>query len=479
MKFKRLLALAVVSAMIVSMTPAAVFAEETESEPTETSVESSEPEEKESSNPAQETPAEPEEAEPQESEPEDETPAEEVAGEEESEEKTPSQSESVTEKYDASGTENNIKWTLKNGTLTLSGKGNMPDWDYSNRPQWYDHSEEITKVVVGKGIKTVGKSAFENLENAKSVSLPAGITKIDDYAFQNCKLVESVNIPSTVTYIGMYAFNACNKLKKIALPNGLKIIGQCAFRDCRSFESLTIPGSVEVICQYAFCNCLKLKTVTISSGVKELHQNVFDGCCELVTASIPGSVKTINSFTFISCYKLKNLTIGYGVETISDYAFVSTGIESITIPDSVTKLGKEILGSCSELKQINIAEELHLNSPSAWYGVSSTVNVNYLQSNPMTAKGKTAKVKYSKLRKKTRTVAASKVLTLTKGTGPYLYVKVSGKKKITINKTTGRVTVKKKLKRGTYKIKVRVMSTGNATYKASGWKTVTFKIKVK
>ena len=106
-------------------------------------------------------------------------------------------------------------------------------------------------------------------------------------------------------------------------------------------------------------------------------------------------------------------------------------------------------------------------------------NKHYLTDNPLTVKGKTAKVKYSKLRKKTRTVSVSKILTTTKGTGSLRYVKLSGKKKITINKTTGKVTVKKKLKKGTYKIKVKVMSTGNASYKESGWKTVTFKIKVK
>ena len=103
-----------------------------------------------------------------------------------------------------------------------------------------------------------------------------------------------------------------------------------------------------------------------------------------------------------------------------------------------------------------------------------------MQPNPLKVTGKTAKVKYKKLRKKTRTVSVSKVLnTSPNGTGSLIYVKVSGKKKITINRTTGKVTVKKKLKKGTYKIKVKVMSTGNATYKASGWKTVTFKIKVK
>ena len=61
--------------------------------------------------------------------------------------------------------------------------------------------------------------------------------------------------------------------------------------------------------------------------------------------------------------------------------------------------------------------------------------------------GKTAKVKYRKLRKKTRTVAASKVLTVKAPGQSAIYIKLSGKKKITINKYTGKVTVKKKLKR--------------------------------
>jgi endo-1,4-beta-xylanase len=94
-------------------------------------------------------------------------------------------------------------------------------------------------------------------------------------------------------------------------------------------------------------------------------------------------------------------------------------------------------------------------------------------------KGKTAKVKKKKVKKKNQTVAVSKVFKFTKGVSPYLFVKLSGNKKITINKTTGKVTVKKKLKKGTYKIKVKVMSRGDRYYRASDWQTVTFTIKVK
>ena len=100
--------------------------------------------------------------------------------------------------------------------------------------------------------------------------------------------------------------------------------------------------------------------------------------------------------------------------------------------------------------------------------------------NPLKIKAKTATVKYSKVRKKAQSLAVSKVITFTKkGQGRMTYTKASGNKKIAINKTTGKVTVKKGLKKGTYKVKARAKAAGNANYKASAWKTVAFKVKVK
>ena len=53
------------------------------------------------------------------------------------------------------------------------------------------------------------------------------------------------------------------------------------------------------------------------------------------------------------------------------------------------------------------------------------------------------------------------------------------KNKFKISAKTGKVIVKKGLPKGTYRIKVKVKAAGNAYYKASGWKSVIFKIKVK
>ena len=56
------------------------------------------------------------------------------------------------------------------------------------------------------------------------------------------------------------------------------------------------------------------------------------------------------------------------------------------------------------------------------------------------------------------------------------YAKKSGDKNITVAKS-GKVTVKKGTKKGTYKIKVKVTAAGNKSY-AKKTKTVTFTIKV-
>ena len=99
--------------------------------------------------------------------------------------------------------------------------------------------------------------------------------------------------------------------------------------------------------------------------------------------------------------------------------------------------------------------------------------------NPMTVKGKTATVKYSKVKKTAQTLKVSQVLKFSKkGQGTVSYKKKSGNKKITIAKKTGQVTVKKGLKKGTYKIKVQIKAGGNANYKAIT-KTITFTVRVK
>jgi hypothetical protein len=78
--------------------------------------------------------------------------------------------------------------------------------------------------------------------------------------------------------------------------------------------------------------------------------------------------------------------------------------------------------------------------------------------------------------KKTVTVARKKFIKLSKAKGTVTYKITNSKtKKITISKKTGKLTIKKGLKKGTYKFKIKVKAAGTKTYAA---KTVTKKVKV-
>jgi len=104
-----------------------------------------------------------------------------------------------------------------------------------------------------------------------------------------------------------------------------------------------------------------------------------------------------------------------------------------------------------------------------------------MKENPLSVKAKKATVKLSKLKKKTQTITARKVFTVNNAQGNVSYqVKAYDKKagkKIKVS-SSGKVTVKKGLKKGTYKIKVNVTAAGNVAYRAVT-KTVTLTIKVK
>ncbi len=101
--------------------------------------------------------------------------------------------------------------------------------------------------------------------------------------------------------------------------------------------------------------------------------------------------------------------------------------------------------------------------------------------NPLSVTGKEATVNSSKLKSKKQTIKASKLFDgLSSGRGGFVFTKLSGDKNISINKSSGKVTIKKNglKKGGTYEVKVSVKAKGNIGYEPSEVKEVTFTIKV-
>ena len=78
------------------------------------------------------------------------------------------------------------KFTSSDGTLTISGTGNMTNFgDYRYVP-WGSLRYEIKKVVIADGVTNIGNNAFDMCNNLTSVTIPNSVTSIGNNAFNAC-----------------------------------------------------------------------------------------------------------------------------------------------------------------------------------------------------------------------------------------------------------------------------------------------------
>lgn len=119
----------------------------------------------------------------------------------------------LSAKAESSGTCGpNLKWHLTDdGVLTITGKGEM--YDYSYTPWSYD---DLTRVIIGNGVTTIGKNAFVGRSSLTSVTIPNSVTTIGSGAFSECIDLQKVNIGNSVKYIGEYAFDYCTNITQIS-----------------------------------------------------------------------------------------------------------------------------------------------------------------------------------------------------------------------------------------------------------------------
>ncbi len=119
----------------------------------------------------------------------------------------------------------NVTWTLDSeGTLTISGKGDMTSYDNSvdldnskNSSPWHNING-IKQIKIHNGVTSIGDDAFSDCTNVESITIPNSVTNIGNWAFWNCTSLASVTIPDSVTSIGLFAFNS-PKITIYGYPN--------------------------------------------------------------------------------------------------------------------------------------------------------------------------------------------------------------------------------------------------------------------
>ena len=123
--------------------------------------------------------------------------------------------------------EGDLTWTLTaDGTLTISGKGAMKNYDANNSPV-AQKTDSVKKVVIQEGVTSIGDYAFFDCSNLTDITIPESVTSIEECAFQNCSSLTDITIPGSVTSIGECAFQGCSSLTSIEIPSSVTSIGDC------------------------------------------------------------------------------------------------------------------------------------------------------------------------------------------------------------------------------------------------------------
>ena len=144
------------------------------------------------------------------------------------------------------GENNCLHWkvtsTFTSKTLTITGTGAMPDFDFPKgnlAPWWnyealgmnaiseidFDIKGNLKRVIIGDGVTNVGDYALFCLPAATQVTLPESVTRIGRYGIAMCSKLTGMSIPKGVTEIGDFGL-AGNGLTAVPLPDGLQSLGR-------------------------------------------------------------------------------------------------------------------------------------------------------------------------------------------------------------------------------------------------------------
>lgn len=271
------------------------------------------------------------------------------------------------------GVNNCLHWEVSTGvlsgkTLTISGTGAMPDFDFpnGNLAPWWNYEAlgmltsfgsfklegELKKVVIQDGVTNVSNYALFFLPAATQITLPESVTSIGRYGIALCSKLTGMSIPKGVTEIGDFGL-AGDGLTAITLPDGLQTLGRGAFDACASLSGMTLPAAITAVPDKCFNDCTKLLTVDYKGEVIAIGERAFEGCKSLTKAPIPATVTALGGSAFNGCVALTDVTLPAGVTAVPDACFQGcTALTDMKLPGTVTSVGHNAFTGCTALGDV-------------------------------------------------------------------------------------------------------------------------------
>ena len=234
---------------------------------------------------------------------------------------------------------------------------------------------DIPEKLDGYTVTGLGKDSFSiddlysplyEIHHTKihSVTIPQSVTSIGDSAFAGCHNLVSLTINDAATSIGRRAFAECPLTTTLELGENITTIGNSAFYDCRGLKNVTIPQSVTSIGDSAFGECSSLETLSLGENIKTIGDSAFYHCInlgkdDLTSVTIPQSVTSIGKDAFRFCNNMKSLTINGAIESMGARAFAGCiSLKTLSLGENIKRIGHFAFADCSSLTNVTIPQSV-------------------------------------------------------------------------------------------------------------------------
>lgn len=243
----------------------------------------------------------------------------------------------------------NLTWQLTDdGTLTISGTGNMADYNshrvHPSSP-WYSKRSNIRNVVISDGVTSIGDNAFRDCDYLTDLTIGEGVTTIGQYAFFGCSALTDLTIVEGVTTIGEYAFASTGALVVKWNAVNVAIVGSSRYPKI-------------------FVNS-KVQSVTFSDKVESIPPYLFNGATILSDIEIPANVKSVGAYAF--GYAVNDLNVYLAADSVATYCFANCKIKAFTIGTGCRDLGNGVFGSSTTIDTVMIEEPMTLEKLKGLY----------------------------------------------------------------------------------------------------------------